>query len=112
INAESELDENAGGHRAPIRGELVFEDVSFGYAQTGGDPAANGQAPPGAILKRISCSAQPGETIAIVGQTGAGKTTLTRLVNRTYDASAGRVLVDGVDVREWSMDALRAQIST
>jgi ATP-binding cassette subfamily B protein len=50
--------------------------------------------------------------MAIVGQTGAGKTTLTRLVNRTFDPTAGRVLVDGVDVRDWSLDSLRSQIAT
>ena len=66
----------------------------------------------GLVLKDISFHARPGETIAIVGQTGAGKTTLTKLVNRIFDASAGRVLIDGVDVREWSMDSLRSQIAT
>jgi ATP-binding cassette subfamily B protein len=50
--------------------------------------------------------------VAIVGQTGAGKTTLTRLLNRTFDPAAGRVLIDGVDVREWRLDSLRAQIAT
>jgi ATP-binding cassette subfamily B protein len=64
------------------------------------------------MLKNISFRARPGETVAIVGQTGAGKSTLTQLVNRTYDVSAGRVLIDGVDVREWSMQSLRSQIST
>jgi ATP-binding cassette subfamily B protein len=107
INDETELDENSAGRREPIRGEIVFENVSFGY--NNGDPAAAERA---LVLRGISFSARPGETIAIVGQTGAGKTTLTHLVNRTYDATTGRVLVDGVDVREWSLDALRAQIST
>jgi ATP-binding cassette subfamily B protein len=64
------------------------------------------------VLGNISFRAKPGETIAIVGQTGSGKSTLTKLVNRTYDVSAGRVLVDGVDVREWSIESLRSQIST
>ncbi len=99
LRARTELDENVGGVSQPIRGEVVFEHVTFGY---------NG-AP---ILKDISFTAQPGETIAIVGQTGAGKTTLTRLVNRIYDVSAGRVLIDGIDVKEWSLQALRSQIST
>jgi ATP-binding cassette subfamily B protein len=99
INAETELDENIGGVARPIRGEVVFEDVSFSH---GGQP----------VLRNISFTARPGETLAIVGQTGSGKTTLTQLINRIYDADAGRVLVDGVDVRDWSLESLRSQIST
>jgi ATP-binding cassette subfamily B protein len=63
-------------------------------------------------LRDITFRAAPGETVAIVGQTGAGKTTLTKLVNRTFDVAAGHVCIDGVDVREWSLDSLRAQIAT
>jgi ATP-binding cassette subfamily B protein len=99
INTESELDENLGGISQQIIGDIAFEDVAFGYAST-------------PILKNISFYAKPGQTIAIVGQTGSGKTTMTRLVNRIYDVSAGRVLIDGIDVREWNMDSLRSQIST
>ncbi|NTU81521.1 MAG: ABC transporter ATP-binding protein [Chloroflexales bacterium] len=111
INDETELDENAAGHRAPIRGEIVFDGVSFGYGAA--EPASDAGGPArGLNLRGITFTARPGETVAIVGQTGAGKTTLTHLVNRTYDTTEGRVLVDGVDVREWSLDALRAQIST
>ena len=99
INTETELDENETGVAERIEGEVVFENVSFGY---NGTP----------VLKEISFSARPGETIAIVGQTGSGKTTLTQLINRIFDADAGRVLVDGVDVREWSLESLRSQIST
>jgi ATP-binding cassette subfamily B protein len=73
--------------------------VSFGY---------NGQP----VLHSIDFAAGAGETIAIVGQTGSGKTTLTRLINRIYDTEDGQVLVDGVDVREWSIASLRSQIST
>ena len=100
MREETELDENESGYRAPIAGEIVFDRVTFGF----------GAATP--ILHDVSFRAAPGQTIAIVGQTGAGKTTLTKLVNRTYDVSAGRILVDGVDVRDWSLDALRSQIST
>ncbi len=96
---ETELDETAAGHRAPIRGEIAFEHVTFGY---GGEP----------ILRDVSFHVPAGATVAIVGQTGAGKSSLTKLVNRTYDVSAGRVLVDGVDVPEWSLDALRSQVAT
>jgi ATP-binding cassette, subfamily B, bacterial len=100
MREETELDENDSGHRAPIAGAIVFDHVTFGF----------GAATP--ILRDVSFRAAPGQTIAIVGQTGAGKTTLTKLVNRTYDVTAGRILVDGVDVRDWSLDALRSQIST
>jgi len=99
INTETELDENEAGVSRPIHGEVVFEDVTFGY---------NGKP----VLKDISFTARPGETIAIVGQTGSGKTTLTWLINRIFDVDAGRVLVDGVDVRDWSLESLRSQIST
>jgi ATP-binding cassette subfamily B protein len=99
ITAETDLDENPQGVAQPIRGEVVFDHVSFSYD---GKP----------VLKDISFVACPGETVAIVGQTGSGKTTLTRLINRIFDVTAGRVLVDGVDVRDWSLEALRSQIST
>ncbi|MGQ9585835.1 MAG: ABC transporter ATP-binding protein [Anaerolineae bacterium] len=100
ITAETELDENEAGVDRPIRGEVIFENVTFGYEQ---------DAP---VLKNISFVARPGETVAIVGQTGSGKTTLTRLINRIFDVDSGRVLVDGVDVRDWSLESLRSQIST
>ena len=99
INTETELDENQAGIAQPIRGEVTFEHVSFGY----GDKC---------ILQDISFSAKAGETVAIVGLTGSGKTTLTRLINRIFDLDGGRVLVDGIDVRDWSLESLRSQIST
>jgi ATP-binding cassette subfamily B protein len=63
------------------------------------------------VLDGISFKVKPGQTVAIVGQTGAGKTSLVRLVNRTYDATGGQILVDGVDVRDWNLASLRSQIS-
>jgi ATP-binding cassette subfamily B protein len=99
IKTETELDQNLGGISRPIKGEVVFENVSFGY-----DGAQ--------VLKDISFRVLPGETVAIVGLTGSGKTTLTRLINRIYDTASGRVLVDGVDVRDWSLESLRSQVST
>ena len=99
INAKTDLDENPAGVARKIRGHVAFNGVSFAY---------NGKT----ILSEVSFVAQPGETIAIVGHTGSGKSTLTRLINRLYDAGGGAVLVDGVDVREWSLESLRSQIST
>lgn len=120
LRTETELDENSGGAAKQIAGDLQFENVSFGYAEEAPaapsfgnwDVPAAPVAPSGPVLKGISFHARPGETIAIVGQTGSGKTTLTRLVNRIYDATEGHVRIDGLDVRDWSMDALRSQIST
>lgn len=99
INSKTELDENPQGYGAHITGEIRFEDVSFGYV-----PAVD-------VLQGISFTAKPGQTVAIVGQTGAGKSTLTKLINRIYDTRTGRVLIDGVDVRDWSLAALRRQVS-
>ncbi len=103
MKEETELDENRAGHTAPIRGEILFDNVTFRLDN-------NPDHPP--VLRNVSFRAAPGETIAIVGQTGSGKSTLTKLVNRTYDVDEGRILIDGVDVRDWNMDSLRSQIST
>lgn len=108
IKAETELDENRTGHRAELRGAITFEGVSFHY--NGEDHGDGSLARRTAVLSDVSFHIPAGKTVAIVGQTGSGKSALTQLVNRTYDASAGRVLIDGVDVRDWSLDALRAQI--
>jgi ATP-binding cassette, subfamily B, bacterial len=99
IREETGLDENEEGYRAEMKGEIVFEHVSFSYGTN-------------LVLKNISFRAEPGQTVAIVGQTGAGKSTLTKLVNRIYDVDEGTVLIDGVDVRDWNLEALRSQIST
>jgi ATP-binding cassette subfamily B protein len=99
LKEETELDENEQGYSEEMRGEIVFENVTFHYGDT-------------PVLKHISFRAEPGQTVAIVGQTGSGKSTLTKLVNRIYDVEEGRILIDGIDVRDWSMDALRSQIST
>ncbi|MEX1275481.1 MAG: ABC transporter ATP-binding protein, partial [Bacteroidota bacterium] len=99
MNRQTDLDQNAGGHSGEMKGALEFRNVTFAYDQR--DPALN----------KVSFSIAPGQTVAIVGQTGVGKTSLAKLVNRTYDVSNGKVLVDGVDVRDWDLEALRRQIS-
>lgn len=98
IKAHTDLDENATGYNAPIQGRITFEHVMFGYDDK-------------PILRDVSFDVQAGQTVAIVGQTGSGKSALTQLVNRTYDVQSGRVLIDDVDVRDWSLDALRSQIA-
>ena len=99
LTATTELDQNSGGRQAAVRGAIAFEGVSFGYQ--------DGQK----ALSDIDVRIEAGETVAIVGQTGSGKTTLTQLVNRTYDPGAGRLTVDGVDLRAWNLTSLRSQIA-
>ena len=99
INRETKLDRNPSGFAKDLRGEIEFQAVQFGYGEDRG------------ALRDLNIHIQPGQTVAIVGQTGSGKTSLAKLVNRIYDADGGRVLVDGVDVRDWSLASLRSQIS-
>jgi ATP-binding cassette subfamily B protein len=125
INARTDLDENEGGVARPIEGAVEFRDVSFSYGQeaprvingNGMEPSGDSDAVapypgPQHILKGVTFTINPGETVAIVGQTGSGKSTLTRLINRIFDADSGQVLVDGINVREWNLESLRLQIST
>ena len=99
INTKTELDENKTGEAKHISGKVEFRNVNFGY---------NGKP----VLKDISFLVEPGKTVAIVGQTGSGKSTLTRLINRIFDTDSGEVFIDGVNVRNWNLDSLRSQIST
>ncbi|MEM7111520.1 MAG: ABC transporter ATP-binding protein [Chloroflexota bacterium] len=110
---ETELDQNSEGVAQEIAGDIRFEKVDFRYGLTGQTERANRQGETAALaLQNISFRAQPGQTVAIVGQTGAGTSTLTKLLNRTFDTSNGRILVDNIDVRDWSLDSLRGQIAT
>lgn len=83
------------GELVPLRGDVRFENVDFGYDENR------------MILKDISLYAKPGQKIAFVGSTGAGKTTITNLINRFYDVQGGSVVYDGIDVRDISKDSLR-----
>lgn len=93
----------AGGRKAKLsnpRGRIVFEDVSFGYPGNGSEP----------VLSGVSFAAEPGETVAILGATGCGKSTLIHLIPRFYDVTAGRITFDGADVRDLELASLRSAI--
>jgi ATP-binding cassette subfamily B protein len=83
----------------PMRGEIRFDNVTFAY------PGAEANA-----LTDLSFTVKPGETLAIVGRNGAGKTTLFKLICRLYDPNAGRILIDGIDIKDFDANELRAQI--
>ena len=84
---------------ATVEGAVGFEQVSFGYTDDE------------RVLHDISLDVEPGETVGLVGETGAGKSTLVKLVPRFHDADAGRVTVDGVDVREYDLQTLRGEVA-
>lgn len=83
----------------PVKGNVKFEDVTFRYF-SGGEP----------VLNKVSFEAVPGETIALLGATGSGKTTIINMLPRFYDPTEGRITMDGYDLRDVTLDSLRAQI--
>jgi ATP-binding cassette subfamily B multidrug efflux pump len=83
-----------------MRGRVVFENVSFHYDGDGGEEVLNG----------ASFVVEPGQHVALLGATGSGKSTLVNLIPRFYEVSGGRISIDGVDVRDWPLDVLRARI--
>jgi ATP-binding cassette, subfamily B, bacterial len=110
INDRGDLDENPRGRAARIEGKVEFREVCFSFRDAGrGVACADGRQ---ATLRGLSFVVEPGQTVAIVGRTGSGKTSLARLVNRIFDVDSGAVLIDGVDVREWSLESLRSQVAT
>lgn len=82
-----------------MKGEIEFRDVSFRYPDADGD-----------VIHHISFTAHHGQTVALIGATGCGKSSIINLIPRLYDATSGQVLVDGVDVRDYTQDALRSKI--
>ncbi|MCC6189889.1 MAG: ATP-binding cassette domain-containing protein [Anaerolineales bacterium] len=104
LDEEPEIRDAPGARLLALAaGRLAFERVSFAY------PAAGGQAAP-AVLRDITLEIEPGEALALVGPSGAGKSTLFNLIPRFYDPTAGRVCVDGHDLRGLTLRSLRAQI--
>jgi ATP-binding cassette subfamily B multidrug efflux pump len=101
LETEPQVQNQAGALRdfAP-RGQVAFENVTFAYHGDGCDP----------VLKGVSFTAEPGQTVALLGTTGAGKSSLVHLIPRFYDVTGGRVTMDGVDVRAVDQDSLRHTI--
>ncbi len=97
--APEPADEADAAVLAPMKGHVVLDHVTFGY-----DPGK-------VILKDVSLYAKPGQKIAFVGSTGAGKTTITNLINRFYDIQGGSIMVDGIDIRHIRRDNLRRNIA-
>jgi ATP-binding cassette subfamily B protein len=100
MNKKTEIDENKGGIEKDFSGNIIFENVDFTYPDS--------KSP---VLRNISFEVKPGQTVAVVGITGSGKTTLTKLISRLYDVSNGRILIDGNDIRDYALNSLRDQIS-
>jgi len=89
-----------GAVQAPkFGGEIIFDNVTFGYSKNS------------AVLKNINLHIRPGEKVAIVGSTGAGKSTLVSLISRFYDPDEGRIIIEGKDIREYKITSLRKQIT-
>jgi subfamily B ATP-binding cassette protein MsbA len=115
LDVESEVRDLPGASPAPrLRGRIELRQVTFAYdtAPGPGGGALNGKQP-GAkrpVLKDISLTIEPGERVAIVGPTGAGKSTLVGLIPRFYDPALGEVLIDGHDARSFGLDSLREQV--
>ncbi|MBA2580570.1 MAG: ABC transporter ATP-binding protein [Thermoleophilaceae bacterium] len=114
LDEEPDVVERPGARELPpVRGELRFEDVWFSYAGEPEPAGANGAGPDdetGWALRDIDLVVPPGQTVALVGSTGAGKSTLVKLVARFYDPTRGRMLVDGHDLREVTERSLRSQL--
>lgn len=100
MNEKTEIGENAKGLIKEIKGSVKFENVSFNYPHS-----------QKSVIKNVTFEIESGKTVAIVGTTGSGKSTLTKLISRLYDVSNGRILIDDIDIRDYALQSLRNQIS-
>jgi len=102
LDSRPEIEDPANPVSLPaLRGRVAFEHVTFGYGGNAGEP----------VLCDVNLSVEPGQTVAILGATGSGKSSLVHLIPRFYDVTSGRVMIDGVDVRDLTMAELRKQVS-
>ncbi|MFD1674212.1 ABC transporter ATP-binding protein [Alicyclobacillus fodiniaquatilis] len=97
IESPDELAAEKQGYQGKLTGRVEFKDVTIRYGEI-------------EVLKNVSFVAEPGETVALLGLTGSGKTSLVSLISRFYDAGEGEVLIDGVNVKDWDRETLRRQI--
>ncbi|MFN4198341.1 MAG: ABC transporter ATP-binding protein, partial [Flavobacterium sp.] len=99
MDMDEHVQENGNRDMGQIKGRIAFDQVTFGYNKDEH------------VLKELSFDIQPGETIAIVGATGAGKSTIINLINRFYEIDHGKITVDGIDIREVTLESLRKHIA-
>jgi ATP-binding cassette subfamily B multidrug efflux pump len=100
MDEQPKVRDTQGARRMPqISGQVTFEDVTFAYHKDK------------VVLRNINLDIKPGQTVALVGETGAGKTTIVNLISRFYDVTGGAVRIDGHDIREVTLDSLRSQMS-
>ncbi|MHA2271219.1 MAG: ABC transporter ATP-binding protein [Candidatus Hodarchaeales archaeon] len=100
MKEETDIYEDEAAIEKELEGTVKFENVSFFY------PGSTKK-----VLSNLNFEIKPGQSVAIVGTTGSGKTTLTKLITRLYDVSSGQILVDGIDVRGYKLQSLRSQVS-
>lgn len=101
LDSDPEIQDKPGAKvLTNVKGRVAFEDVCFSYAKDCSEP----------VLDRIKLVAEPGQIVAVLGATGSGKSTLVNMIPRFYDATKGKVTIDGADVREVTLDSLRANI--
>ncbi|HEX9438570.1 MAG TPA: ABC transporter transmembrane domain-containing protein, partial [Roseiflexaceae bacterium] len=95
----------------PLKGHIEYRHISFAYQADPGDGGRDQEAQPQLALRDVNLSITPGEVLALVGGSGAGKSTIVQLLPRLYDPHAGQVTIDGHDIREFTLESLRAQMS-
>jgi ATP-binding cassette, subfamily B, multidrug efflux pump len=116
LDTEVEVRDRPGARPLPpIEGRVAFQDVTFGYFAHAAQGGGQGKVPPSPenpslVLNGVSFTAEPGMTVAIMGETGSGKSTIINLIPRFYDVTGGRVTIDGHDVRDVTVESLREQI--
>ena len=110
IDLEPEVHDKPGAIPAPrFRGKIEFQNVVFSYPSMEASKKGDGKSRP--TLNGLSFTIQPGQVVAVVGHTGAGKSTIAQLIPRLYDPNEGQILIDGRDIRDYTLESLRAQMS-